>query len=431
MRDLLLGALLLGLLPAAFMRPVLAVSLFAWISLMSPHRFVFGWAYDFNWAMVYGVVATVSVFIKHGRRFGEAIATVPAMTIFFVWTVVTTAFAYDPGVSYEYLVRFAKIVWPVILMIMCIRTGRDVTVFLAVIALSIGFFGAKSAPWVIVTAGEFRLNGPPDSAISDNNHLAVALLTVVPALFWLLLRTERPVLRWALIGVMGGCVLSAISTYSRGGFLTLAVLGLGFLLISRKRLMVVFLLVPLTAGALAFMPDKFWDRINSINEYKEDSSSMERLNTWKANFRIANQRPLGAGFIAYKTAAYRSVSSDLTTSVRAAHSIWFQVLGEHGWIGLGVYVTMLLSPVMMGLRFFRRKDQPLVKRDFVRYVSLSIAAFCVGGTFLSMAYWEYLFYLVGLSAVLIKRVDLQFDEAPVSAAPAQPPRRFGNVVVNP
>lgn len=435
MRDLLLGLLLLGLVPVAIMRPFLAVCVYAWISVMNPHRLTFGWAFDFNWAMLYGVVATIAVFWQHGARFHQAVTTLRWMMFFFLWTLVTTLFAENIAVSADYLVRFVKIVWPVVLLLMCVRSKREVTIFLAVIALSIGFYGVKALPWMIATGGEHRLTGPADSPISDNNHIAVALLTCVPILLWLTTQVSRRWMKWALWGTVGGCVLAALGTHSRGGFLTLLVLGGGLVLFSRRRGAMILVLVPLMAAALAFMPDKFWNRIDSIQEYQSDGSSMERLNTWTANFRLANDRILGAGFQAYKTRAYEPYSGDLSTKVRAAHSIWFQVLGEHGWIGLALFLTMFLSIVIQGFRFSRSAWADPDRRELVRNASLAILAFMVGGSFLSLAYWDFMFYLIGVTAAVVHWPELSFGVTTVPGAGVprhvggrSAVRRFGNAL---
>ena len=46
MRDLLITAIIFGMLPIVIKRPWIGALMFVWISLMTPQRYAFGFAYD-------------------------------------------------------------------------------------------------------------------------------------------------------------------------------------------------------------------------------------------------------------------------------------------------------------------------------------------------------------------------------------------------
>ena len=56
----------------------------------------------------------------------------------------------------------------------------------------------------------------------------------------------------------------------------------------------------LSVGLLSFMPDTWYDRMNTIESYEEDTSAMGRINAWHFAFNLAIDKPLvGGGFQAF------------------------------------------------------------------------------------------------------------------------------------
>src|SRR5690606_4705432 len=91
-----------------------------------------------------------------------------------------------------------------------------------VVVLSIGFFGLKGGIFTLVTGGQFRVWGPPQTNIEDNNALALGLLMIIPLIVYLGQTVER---RWLSLGmyvVAGLCLISVVGSYSRGGFVGMA-----------------------------------------------------------------------------------------------------------------------------------------------------------------------------------------------------------------
>ena len=56
MRDIAVFIVLLGVLPACFLRPWIGVLVFSWIGYMNPHRMAYGSAFDFPFAQVVALV---------------------------------------------------------------------------------------------------------------------------------------------------------------------------------------------------------------------------------------------------------------------------------------------------------------------------------------------------------------------------------------
>jgi len=166
-----------------------------------------------------------------------------------------------------------------------------------VVALSIGFYGIKGGIFALLTGGQYRLWGPPDSFIGDNNALALALIMTLPLLHFLALTAKDRRLRFGLWAAMGLTTLATLCTYSRGGFLALGITATAFWLKTRHRLLTGIAVVALLGSSLAFLPESWYERMDTIVHYQQDTSANERLTVWRYAIRLAGDHPLvGGGF---------------------------------------------------------------------------------------------------------------------------------------
>ena len=97
--------------------------------------------------------------------------------------------------------------------------------------------------------------------------------------------------------------------------------------------------------------------MNTIENAEQDASFMGRVVAWKLSFILAVNHPMfGGGFKAIEFfPVWSQLSQDFFSFpffytgdalpdphwARAAHSIYFQVLGDHGFAGLFIYLIIL------------------------------------------------------------------------------------------
>ena len=204
-------------------------------------------------------------------------------------------------------------------------------------------------------------------------------------------------------------LLATIASYSRGALLGLAAVAAMMWFRSKQKVVSAVVLSGCLAGAIAFMPGDWGARMESIGTYQEDASATERLDLWRISTQLALARPLvGSGFTGPYT---RSVVDTVEPGgpARAVHSIWFELLGEQGfptfflWVGLTV--AGLLSAIRLA-RITRSRPDLAWAHDLGRMTQVSIVAYIVSGTFLSLSYWDFYWTLlvtVGAALVLAKR----------------------------
>ena len=224
-----------------------------------------------------------------------------------------------------------------------IQSRKHIELFIWVAVLSIGFYGVKGGLFTLLTGGQHRVWGPPGGFIQDNNELAVALVMIIPLIYYLRLVAKRALVRHALLIMMVLCMVSAIGSQSRGALLAIVAMSAVLWWRTRRKLLAGAMFIALAVGMFTFMPESWHDRMSTIQAYEGDDSAVSRIEAWKMCINLANDRPIGGGFNIYTPATYAKYNPN-SRLPQAAHSIYFSVLGEHGWVGLFLFLLLgLLS----------------------------------------------------------------------------------------
>jgi putative inorganic carbon (hco3(-)) transporter len=273
--------------------------------------------------------------------------------------------------------------------------------------ISVGYFAVYGGLVGIISAGHSRFVGPPGTHIADNNHLALAIVIVIPLMNYIRMYSENRIVRFTLLASMGLGVITVLVTYSRGGFLGLSAMGGVLWWKSKHKLVSLVVIAVLAVPAFQLMPQKWWDRMDTIeNASEEDGSFQQRLASWETAFNLAVANPvLGGGFSATQSpsvyAKYKP--ADDPTELRAAHSIYFQVLGDMGFVGLSVFLMIFFSGWLNSVAVIRGGSKiPGMEWavDLSKMIQVSMAGYLVAGAALSMAYYDVTLALIVVLARL-------------------------------
>jgi len=403
MRDLLITLIVFGLIPMIFMRPYVGILAWSWMSYMSPHRLAWGFAYNMPFAAIIGGVTILSIlFSKEEKKFPVTPVTV-VLLIFIGWMCITTVFAYDHNLAMLDFKRTMKIQLMTIFLLLVITEKERINMLVWTIVLSLGFFGLKGGVFAIATGGSYRIWGPTGSFIEDNNALALALIMTVPLMRYLYLHAEKKWQKYGLVVLMLLTIIAAISTYSRGALVAIVAMGVALWWKGRKKLLfgIVGLLV---AGAvLLFMPAQWFERIQTIQTYDEDASAMGRINAWRFAINLAMDEPLGGGYGAYNRILFQQYAP-FPDDFHDAHSIYFEVLGEHGFVGLGLFLLLAFLSFRTAAWIIKNAGghtELIWARDLAAMIQVSLIGYGVGGAFLGLAYWDLPYTLMAI-LVLVK-----------------------------
>jgi probable O-glycosylation ligase (exosortase A-associated) len=393
MRDAAFIALMLPLLGLAMARPFVGVLLWSWISFMNPHRLLHGAAVNMPWAtMAFAVTLIGCVVAREPKRLPLNAVTVSIVLLMVGMTGTSFVALAPPELVWDKWEKHIKVVAGVLLTASLLTDMRRVQALIWMMVVSLGYYGVKGGIFTLMTGGQFVVLGPADSMIQDRNHLATALLVAMPLVNYLRLRSAHRPVQLGLAISMGCMLLSALGSQSRGALVALvAVLPLLWWRSSQKGIFGILLFAAAGLG-IAFMPDSWVERMNTITEYTDDESAMGRIRIWYVSFMLAVQRPLvGGGYLGmYRREVVDRV--DPTVFARAAHSIWFETLGEHGFVVFGIWLSILFAGFLYTRRLVRLGDaEPRVAwaADLGRMAQVSMVAYMAGGSLLSLSYWDF------------------------------------------
>lgn len=407
LRDILVAIIILAGLPKVLFQPHIGVYLWSWIGYMNPHRLGWGFMYSYPIAQVVGLVTLGSFAISGERKNFPKNITVIIWVIFLLWMCITTLFAVHHDLAVEQLKKVFKIQLFVGLTLMMINNKQRLNQLVWVIALSVGFFGIKGGVFTVMTGGAFKVLGPPGSFIEGNNEIGFATLLIVPLLNYLRISVSNKWVKRFLLLSMVSCGFAIVGTHSRGAFLAGGSIIFFFWLKSSNKIISAIVLVFVTAVILSMMPDAFFERMDTIQTYEQDASAMGRINAWRFAANLASDKLFGGGFEAFSKELFQRYAPN-PLDHHDAHSIYFEVLGEHGFIGLSIFLLLgILSwnNAMFVIRYSKFNPDLQWAEELAKMVQVSLVGYAVGGAFLGLAYFDLLYHFMAILILLREIVE--------------------------
>ncbi|MEA3643862.1 MAG: putative O-glycosylation ligase, exosortase A system-associated, partial [Lamprobacter sp.] len=360
MRDLALFLIMVGLVPLILMRPWTGILAWFWVGLMAPHWLPWGFMRGFPMAQVVALATFAGLVINKDRSSIPMTREMIMLGIFAAYTAMTSYFAVNPDGAWWFWQHLMKILLLTFLAPILIYGQQRIIALLVVITFSVGFYGFKGGIFGILTGGSHMILGPPNSYLEGNTFIGLAMVMVLP----LTLVTARtfsqcqivfsaPIINklskriglffYATFWLSG---LAIIFTFSRGAWIGLiAVAPLIFARLQRKGLLIFLAFSVVVIVGLSF-PDRVLQRWDSLVNYEEDNSAMQRVLSWGVNLNMALERPLlGMGFNKEDKGmtwwmGYANFVGDWGPSLHSPHSVYFNLLGAHGFGGLLVFLLL-------------------------------------------------------------------------------------------
>lgn len=390
MRDLLIIAIVLAGSIAALRRPWIGVLLWTWLSIMNPHRYSWGIAYDAPLAAMAAASTLIGLILTKEKWSPFIGAPVVWFSLFCAWVTISWLVGLDPSGDYYQWNKIFKINLMIFVALALIRSKTHIIGLSIVVVTSLALLGIKGGLFTVLNGGNYRVWGPPGSFIEDNNEFALALVMTIPLLRFLQLQAKPAWLRLSILATMVLCAASALGSHSRGGFLALAAMAVYFWWRGKNKFVVGVLLLAVSAALVAFMPDSWSTRMDTMQSYEEDASAMGRISAWWTAWNLAWHYPAGVGFNPARPDLF-ALYSPYPTSVHAAHSIYFQILGNHGFIGLFFFLGMWISTWRNTAWLLKEAPKYVQAKwcvDLATMCQVALLAYAVGGAFLSLAYFD-------------------------------------------
>lgn len=349
----------------------------------------------------------------------------PLMITFIAWMAIVLPFGLDPARSWaDWTGTHIKTVG---LMLFVAAFATSVDNVKRIMALHIAGASVLAAFYV---KGGFPLWGTPVS-MYDVNDLALHLNMCVPMIFYFSVVARRKSARLALYALLGVFAVCILMTQSRGGFLTLGMLGIVTLVRMRgASLWVRAFPFAFLLATYPLLPEPTQARLKTLFSPKDDynfESEEGRIEIWKRGLGYLAAYPItGVGnsnfLIAERTISARAREDNFGGKV--SHNSFVEVSAETGYPGFVLYLSALIVAVFTAFRLAkelaRRRDP--VSQDIGAVASaLGISIFCffIGGFFLSMAHMQFLMTLIatvaGLNAIVLRQRDQERRAARIAS----------------
>jgi probable O-glycosylation ligase (exosortase A-associated) len=399
MRDLVITLIFLIFLFRALKRPDIGLNLFCWVSLMNPHKLCWGFALTKPFAQLAALATLGALFTSKESK--KVPWTPPSilLAIFLVWMFITTIFAMHPEKAWPELNLVWKIQLMTFLIMIIANTKERIQNLMWVIALSLAFYGVKGGIFTITSGGGARVWGPATTFIGGNNEIGLALNMTIPLVRYLQLTVSNATAKLALTGTMILSFFCVLGTQSRGALIGGAAMILFLVMKSRNKLPLLLVLAVSIPPILSFMPESWYARMNTVKTYQQDGSAMGRINAWHAAMNIATHRITGGGYKCLHFPDTFFLYAPNKWDVHDAHSVYFEVLGEHGAIGLGLFLSIAVSTWRLA-----SKTRDMVKgnpeqkwiADLCAMIQVSFIGYFAGGAFLGLAMFDLYYDLVAV-----------------------------------
>ena len=404
MRDALLLLVILAGLLVTLRFPFLGLIMWAWFALMTPHQMAYG-VFGLQLNSMIAAVTLISVVINIGKQQFRFDAMTGLLIVLAGWMFVAQYYSLDPANSAVFFDRFIKLILFVLLCVQLASSKLRVHALLWMLVLGVGYFGAKGALFTLTTLGQYRVQGIEHTVLEDNNHLGIALATMLPLILYLRGQAAHKRVRQGMLLLFLMCCFSVLGTQSRGAFISLIAFAGFFWWRSKHKASIFAALCLLAIPAIAFMPSSWTERMSTIGEATQDESFMGRVDAWIINYKTALANPItGAGLRnPYQEEIAFSVDPERAENAKAAHSIYLEMLGGSGFVGLAIYLAILATAFLQARRLAHPRagaDPPQWARRFGYYAQISLVVFGVGGASTSLEMWDGYWIVIALVAAV-------------------------------
>jgi probable O-glycosylation ligase (exosortase A-associated) len=436
MVDAFLFLFTLGLFALGLRRPFIWVLAYIYLDIVAPQKI--GWT--LMPALPFSLIAFVAAFAgwlladsKDGSRFTFRQGLLFALLVYVTASTVSAAFPEFAWGKWDWV--WKALVFAIFLPL-TLRTKLRIEAAI--------LFMVLSAAAIIIPGGIKTMAGGggygaqlflvnDNSGLYESSTIACVAIAVIPLILWLAKHGTIFPPDWRVRLFAAALTFSAllipVGTATRTGLLCIGVLAMLMLRTVRHRFLYAGLAAAAVLVALPLLPKSYTERMSTIEHHQQDESASTRLAVWNWTLNYAKDHPLGGGFEAYLANSFsykRKVEDDsgdvtsidtvtVTDKGRAFHSAYFEMLGEQGWPGLGLWLWLQalgLWQMEWVRRRLKKSDDPADRRfrDLASALENGQVVYLVGALFIGIAFQPFIFMLIALQIALWTMVRRRENE---------------------
>ena len=426
MLDLALFGFISIIFVLGLKRPFLWVLAYIYVDIVAPQKI--GWT--LMPALPISLIAFAAAFAgwllfdkKDGTKFTFRQALMLALLVYCGWTTLGAAFPEEALQKWAWV--WKSLVFAIFLPL-TLRTRLRIEAAALFMVLSAGAIIISGGIKTIVGGGGYAtlaLFVNDNSGLYEGSTLSMVAIALIPLLIWVARNgTIFPRSKWTLMfaaALVFACVLIPIGTSTRTGLVCIGVLAVLMLRSVKHRFLYMGAAAAVLTLTVPFLPKSYTERMSTMENAQGDESASTRLAVWKWTLDYAKDHPMGGGFDAYRANSFtynkrvttgegnsQAVETiEITDKARAYHSAYFEMLGEQGWPGLGLWLWLQALGLwqMERVRRILRKSEDA---DDKAWHSLATALqqgqviYLVGALFVGIAFQSFIYMLIALQIAL-------------------------------
>jgi probable O-glycosylation ligase (exosortase A-associated) len=421
LRDLFFVGFLAAFFAAGFRRPFIFVLAYVYIDIVAPQRLTY---YLLNSVPISLIAVVLSVGgwavadDKSGLRVAPRQALIVLLMIYCYCTTLTADFPVEALDKWGWVwkcLAFAAF------LPFTLRTKLSIEALLLVMVASAASIiivgGIKTLASGGGGYGELNLMVSNNSGLYEGSTISTVAVAIIPLILWFTKYGTIFPPDWKVKGfcyaLIFSCLLIPVGTSTRTGLLCIGLVALLMLRDARRKILYLCILGVMGMIAVPFLPSAFTDRMSTIKTYKADESASTRIAVWGWTWEYAKDHPLGGGFEMYRqnkirydtekvegSAGNSSVDRHLTVDqARAFHSAYFEMLGEQGFPGLILWLSISVIGIFR-MEVLRRRYRKAAE-DLAWVTPLAGAlqsahiVYLLGAAFIGIAFQPFVYMLIG------------------------------------
>lgn len=421
--DILASFIILGFVFFGLKRPHYALACVAWIDIYKPQSTSFSFLHGAPLSLLLTAFFFLTIVLNPQKvRVPRSVMYHFLMLGLMTWITISTFGAQFQSLAWlKYDIAIKTLILAYFIPFVLVNRYA-IESFLYICAISFGTFIFFAGVKTLFGGGGYGVDliGIGGFMWSEGSSLSTQAISMVPLFWWLgnhsKLSERKKFIRWIMYGYILCSFLTVIGTQARTGIVCIAVLAMLLMFQSKQKVKLTAISVMLAFVLLPIISDSFLKRVESIkstDNVVEESSAMGRVVVWRWTLDYVADKPLfGGGFYAYRANAgqlerySKEGETKITTRFpKAFHNIFFEVLGEHGYGGLGLFLSLILLIHLLNKKLIKiYKIGNEVECSFTKArialfkaMNISLLVYCAGGMFVGISFYPWLYYLLGIT----------------------------------
>lgn len=393
---------------------------FVWVDIVKPQNLAYSIINGAQLSFI-AALATLALFVLKDRKSPPKFGPILVLIVLFtIWVAFTTSMSAFPTQAWEKWDWASKVLIFAVIIPYIFRSRVQIEAFILVFVFAASTILFSAGVKTLLGGGGYQslaVMGTGNSGLSETSTLAVVCVMLIPLVIFLMRHTllfpRNLLTRVLFVGIIVMALAAVVGTGARTGVIAVVVMCMMSMLKSKKKLwwLAGIAIVGIIALNLDLSSTRWGARMSTIETYSADSSALGRIKVWEWTLNFVSAHPLGGGFNSYLHNRILTVAPDGVIQYvpegqfggKAFHSIYFEMLGEQGFVGFAIYFA-IIGLALLKLRKLKKTWGNHAGMAWIPALAdaltTSILIFLAGGAFVGIAYQPYIFYMISLTVAI-------------------------------